>query len=146
MPNIDKLLKQSDAGFKRYTGIHKATFYDMLEAMQEHEASKTKSGRPSGLSLKAQILLALTYWREYRTLYHISMDFGIHESSASRIIRKVEDILIDSGKFELPKKLPSRVDDDINWSVVIVDATETPIERPKKTKETTIAVRKNNTP
>jgi len=48
MPNIDKLLKQSDAGFKRYTGIHKATFYDMLDAMQEYEASKTKSGRPSG--------------------------------------------------------------------------------------------------
>ena len=74
------------------------------------------------------------------------MDFGINESSASRIIRKVEDVLIDYGKFELPKKLPSRVDDDINWSVVIVDATETPIERPKKTKETTTAVRKNNTP
>ncbi|WP_299330071.1 hypothetical protein [uncultured Psychrobacter sp.] len=53
MSNIDKLLKQSDAGFKRYTGIHKATFYDMLDAMQEHEASKTKSGRPrSVLSLK----------------------------------------------------------------------------------------------
>ncbi|WP_298909245.1 hypothetical protein [uncultured Psychrobacter sp.] len=54
--------------------------------------------------------------------------------------------MIDSGKSDLPKKLPSRVDDDINWSVVIVDATETPIERPKKTKETTTAVRKNNTP
>ncbi len=74
------------------------------------------------------------------------MDFGIHESSASRIIHKVENVLIDSGKFDLPKKLPSRVDDDINWSVVIVDATETSIERPKKTKETTTAVRKNNTP
>ena len=59
---------------------------------------------------------------------------------------KVEDVLIDSGKFELPKKLPSRVDEDINWSVVIVEATETPLERPKKTKETTTAVRKNNTP
>ncbi len=118
----------------------------MLEAMQEHEAQKTKSGRPSALSLKSQILLALNYWREYSTLYHISMDFGIHESSASRIICKVEDILIDSGKFELPKKLPSRVDDDINWSVVIVDATETPIDRLKKTKANTIAVRKNNTP
>ena len=146
MSNIDKLLEQNDAGFKRYTGIHKATFNGMLEAMQQYEAAKTKSGRPSALSLEEQILLALTYWREYRTLYHISMDFGIHESSASRIIRKVEDILIDSGKFTLPKKLPSRVDDDINWSVVIVDATETPIERPKKTKETTTAVRKNNTP
>ena len=146
MLSIDKLLKQSDAGFKRYTGIHKQTFYEMLNAMQQHEAQKTKSGRPSALSLEEQILLSLTYWREYRTLYHISMDFGIHESSASRIIRKVEDIFIDSGRFKLPRKLPSRVDDDINWSVVIVDATETPIERPKKTKETTIAVRKNNTP
>ena len=146
MPNIHKLLEQDNAGFKRYTGIHKATFHEMLDAMQQHEAQKTKSGRPSALSLEEQILLALTYWREYRTLYHISMDFGIHESSASRIIRKVEDVLIDSGKFGLPKKLPSRVDDDINWSVVIVDATETPIERPKKTKETTTAVRKNNTP
>ena len=145
MPNIDKLLKQNDAGFKRYTGIHKATFREMLAAMQQHEAQKTKSGRPSALSLEEQILLALTYWREYRTLYHISMDFGIHESSASRIIRKVEDVLVDSGKFELPKKLPCRVDDDINWRVVIVDATETPIERPKKTKATIIAVRKNST-
>ena len=146
MPNIDKLLKQNDAGFKRYTGIHKATFHEMLDAMQEHELSKTKSGRPSALSLEEQILLSLTYWREYRTLYHISMDFGIHESSVSRIIRKVEDVLIDSGKFELPKKLPCRVDDDINWRVVIVDATETPIERPKKTKATITAVRKNSTP
>ena len=146
MPNIDKLLKQNNAGFKRYTGIHKGTFYEMLNAMQEYEAQKTKSGRPSALSLEEQILLALTYWREYRTLYHISIDFGIHDPSPSRIIRKVEDILMDSGKFELPKKLPSRVDDDINWSVVIVDATETPIERPKKTKETTTAVKKNSIP
>ena len=144
MSNIDKLLEQNDAGFKRYTGIHKATFNGMLEAMQQYEAAKTKSGRPSTLSLEEQIVLSLTYWREYRTLYHISMDFGIHESSASRIIRKVEDILVDSGKFELPKKLPSKVDDDINWSVVIVDATEPPIERPKKTKETTTVVNANN--
>ena len=144
MSNIDKLLEQNDAGFKRYTGIHKATFNGMLEAMQQYEAAKTKSGRPSALSLEEQIVLSLTYWREYRTLYHISMDFGIHESSASRIIRKVEDILVDSGKFELPKKLPSKVDDDINWSVVIVDTTETPIERPKKTKETTTVVNANN--
>ena len=144
MSNIDKLLEQNNAGFKRYTGIHKATFNGMLEAMQQYEATKTKSGRPSALSLEEQIVLSLTYWREYRTLYHISMDFGIHESSASRIIRKVEDILVDSGKFELPKKLPSKVDDDINWSVVIVDATETPIERPKKTKETTTVVNANN--
>ena len=86
----------------------------MLEAMQEHEVSKTKLGRPSELSLEAQILLALTYWREYRALYHIGMDFNIHESSASRIVRKVEDILIHSGKFDLPLKLPYGKPEDIN--------------------------------
>ena len=68
MPNIDKLLKQNDTGFKRYTGIHKTTFHEMLNALQQHEAHKTKSGRPSALSLEEQILLALTYWHEYRTL------------------------------------------------------------------------------
>lgn len=146
MPDTNKLLQQNDSNFKRYTGIEKATFDHMLEAMKEHEASKKKSGRPSELSLEEQILLALTYWREYRTLYHIGMDFGVHESSASRIVRKVEDILIHSGKFELPKKLPSRTDEDLNWTVVIVDATETPIERPKKTNSTTTAVKRNDIP
>lgn len=116
MPNIDKLLKQGDADFKRYTGIHTATFYDM----QEYEASKTKSDRPSALSLKEQILLALTYGRGYRTLYHISMDFGIYESSARRIIRKIENVLVDSGKFELRKKLPSRIDYDINHGTLLI--------------------------
>ena len=52
MPNIHKLLEQDNAGFKRYTGIHKATFHEMLDAMQQHEAQKTKSGRPSALSLE----------------------------------------------------------------------------------------------
>ena len=106
----------------------------MLEAMQKHEAQKTKSGRPSELSLEAQILLALTYQREYRTLYHIGVDFNVHESSASRIVRKVEDIPIHSDKFDLPRKLPHGKLKDINWSAVIIDAIETPIERPKKTK------------
>ena len=146
MPNIAKLLEQSDAGFKRYTGIHKATFEKMLEAMQEHEASKTKSGRPSELSLEAQILLAMTYWYEYRTLYHIGVDFNVHESSASRIVRRVEDILIHSGRFDLPRKLPHGKPEDINWSAVIIDATETPIERPKKTKNSTTVEKRNNIP
>lgn len=56
MPDIDKLLKQNDSGFKRYTGIHKATFHEMLDGLKQHGAQKTKSGRPNALSLEAQIL------------------------------------------------------------------------------------------
>lgn len=77
----------------------------MLDAMQQFEEQKNKSGTLSLLSLDEQILLALTFWFEYRTLYQIS----IHESFTSRIIRKIQDTLIDSGKFELLKNLPSRV-------------------------------------
>ena len=60
------------------------------------------------------------------------MDFGIHESSASRIVHKVEDILVKSGHFDLLKRLPRGDVDDINWLAVIIDATETPIEHLKK--------------
>ena len=50
-----------------------------------------------------------------------------------RIIQKIENILITSDLFHLPKKLPRGTGTD--WEVVVVDATEMTIERPKKTKE-----------
>ena len=96
-----------------------------------------KQPRPNQVvqaSLEAQILLAMTYWCEYRTLYHIGIDFGIYESSASHIVHEVEYVLIKSGQFDLPKKLPRGNVDDINWSAVIIDAIEAPVERPKKPK------------
>ncbi|WP_049802837.1 helix-turn-helix domain-containing protein [Gloeothece verrucosa] len=51
-----------------------------------------------------QILLTLQYWREYRTFFHISQDWGIHDSTASRIVKKIENILIKSEKFRLPSQ------------------------------------------
>ncbi|WP_151769524.1 hypothetical protein, partial [Acinetobacter junii] len=44
-----------------------------------------------------------------------------------RSIHKIENILIKSDKFHLPKKLPHGA--GIDWNVVIVDATEMTIER-----------------
>lgn len=74
------------------------------------------------------------------------MDFGVHESSASRIMRKAENILNHSGRFNLPRKLLHGKPENINWSAVIIDATETPIERPKKTKSSTTVEKRNNIP
>ena len=61
------------------------------------------------------------------------MTYGISETTASRIVRHVEDCLINSNLFNLQKKLPKGA--GIDWNVVIVDATEIPIQRPKKTKD-----------
>ena len=122
--------KLSDSQFKRYTGISWSTFNVMVEQVKKHVPAK---GRQAKLSLEDQVLLSLTYWREYRTLFHVATSYGVSEPTASRIVRHVEDCLIQSNLFNLPKSLPEG--EGIDWDVVIVDATEIPIQRPKKTEE-----------
>ncbi|MFW1798991.1 transposase family protein [Acinetobacter nematophilus] len=102
----------------------------MVEQLQRQVSAK---GRPSKLSSEDQVLLCLSYWREYRTLFHVAISYGVSELTASRIVRHVKDCLIQSNLFNLPKNLPAG--EGIDWNVVIVDATEIPIQRPKKTEE-----------
>ena len=122
--------KLSETQFKRYTGISWSTFDSMVEQLKMYVPTK---GRPTKLSIEDQILLCLSYWREYRTLFHVATSFGVSEPTASRVVRHVEDCLIKSNLFNLPKNLPEG--EGIDWNVVIVDATEIPIQRPKKTEE-----------
>ena len=136
-------IKDKKAGdFKRRTGLKKKTFHQMIEVVKEAEAKKTKAGRDSKLSIEDRILLTLSYWREYRTQFHIAASYGIHESTANRIINKIEDVLMASGKFKLPKK---RTVQETDWIVVMVDATEVPIERPQKNSVGTTQARRNTT-
>ncbi|WP_228140758.1 transposase family protein [Acinetobacter sp. TGL-Y2] len=102
----------------------------MVDQLQKHVPTKS---RPPKLSIKDQILLCLNYWREYRTLFHVAISYGVSEPTAPRVIRHVEDCLIKSDLFHLPKSLPEG--EGIDWNMVIVDATEIPIQRPKKTEE-----------
>ena len=116
--------------FKRLTGVHKETFAQMVLVLEEAAKQKLKAGRTSKLSIENQLLLTLSYWREYRTQCHLAASYGIHESTANRIINRIEDCLIHSGAFTLPNK---RQVEQTEWVVVMVDATEMQIERPKKT-------------
>ena len=131
--------------FKRLTGVKRETFKRMLAVLSASEQRKKRSGRPSKLSLADQLLLTLMYWREYRTQFHIAKSYGIHEANANRIIRKVEAALAASGEFKLPGKRAARSDEGVEISFVIVDVTETPIERPKKSKSSATAARKSGT-
>lgn len=114
--------------FKRLFGVQRHTFDQMVEVMrQQHNQLKKKSGSPK-LSLEDQVLVGLQYWREYRTYFHISGDWGVSESTVVRIVHNVETTLIRSGKFRLPGKkslLMGQVPE-----TVVVDVTESPIERP----------------
>jgi hypothetical protein len=132
--------------FKRLTGVKRETFKRMLAVLSASEQRKKRSGRPSKLSLADQLLLTLMYWREYRTQFHIAKSYGIHEANANRIIRKVEAALAASGEFKLPGKRAARSDEGVEISFVIVDVTETPIERPKKSKDSATAAKSDDIP
>ncbi|WP_424586278.1 helix-turn-helix domain-containing protein [Acinetobacter baumannii] len=95
--------KLSDPQFKRYTGISWSTFYLMVEQLQKHVSAK---GRTPKLSLEDQVLLCLSYWREYRTLFHVATSYEVSEPTASRIVRHVEDCLIRSNLLIYPKIYP----------------------------------------
>ena len=102
-------------------------------------------GRPPKLSRADQLLMTLLYWREYRTQFHIAQAYGVSEASVCRTIQKVEDALMKSDLFRLPGKKALQPSDTV-IEMVIVDATEQPIERPKKSSVDITAAKRNDIP
>ena len=78
------------------TGVSRQTFELMVEVVKADEKKKKKPGRRPKLIIEDQILMVIQYWREYRTYYHIGLDFGLSESAVCRIVFKIENILIKS--------------------------------------------------
>jgi hypothetical protein len=75
--------------------------------------------------------LALQYWREYRTMEHLAYEYDTHKSVVCRSIPWVEETLIKDGSFRLPGKKVLR-ENAAPLEIILVDVTESPIERPKK--------------
>ncbi len=138
-----KNLKPED--FRRLTGVKLETFKKMVEMIEGAlREKKSKGGRPNKLCPADMILMTLEYLREYRTYFHISTTYGVSESNCYYNIRFVENTLIKSGHFKLPGR-KALVKSDVEYEVILVDATESPIERPKKSKNMTIQARRNDT-
>jgi hypothetical protein len=124
--------------FRRLTGVKHSTFLKMVDILKEADLKKkVQGGRKNKLTIENQLLMALEYLREYRTYFHIGQSYGISESSAYKAVRWVEDTLIKHPDFALPGK-KALVKSDMEYELVLIDATESPIERPKKSKNTII--------
>jgi hypothetical protein len=122
----------SQEAFRRLTGVQKATFEKMTGVLQEAQRQKKlRGGRPSKLCIEDQLLMTLAYLREYRTYFHLGKSYGVSESSAYKIIRWVEDTLMASRIFSLPGR-KALLKPEAAYEVVLMDTTESPIERPKK--------------
>ena len=141
----EKIRELKDEKFRRLTGVKKATFSRMIGILEiSDQAKKVRGGRKNRLCLEDQLLLSLEYIREYRTYFHVSQSYGVSESTAYKTVKWVEDTLIKHPDFSLPGR-KALLKSEIEYEVVLIDATETPVERPKKGKDTTIQARKNGT-
>ncbi len=126
-----KIISQRPRNFKRLVGVSLETFKEMVEIVRESEIKRLNwetRWRDEELSLEDQTLLAMMYLRSYTTYLFLWGIFDVSESNACRKSKKIEDILIKSWKFSLPKKsiLQSELE------TIIFDATEVQIERPSK--------------
>jgi len=131
--------------FKAVTGISKETFEQMINVLNKaHIKRHSKhNGRHRKLSMEDMLLATLEYLYEYRTFECIGASYGMSKQGIHKVIKWVEDELIASGLFSLPGRKALR--DGVDIEVIIVDTTETPINRPKKDQKHYYSGKKNAT-
>ena len=118
--------------FRRLTGVKRTTFDKMVCILKQavHDR-KTKKGRKKKLSIENMLLMSLEYIREYRTYFHTGQSYSVSESNAYNTVKWVEDTLIKHPDFALPGR-KALLKSDTEYEVVLIDASDSPIERPKK--------------
>jgi len=132
MKKYKKIKKLEAEEFRRLTGVKPGTFLEMLTILKEAETvKKCKGGKPHRLSIEDRLLMTLEYLREYRTYFHLGQSYDLSESACYRSCRWIEDTLIKNMKFVLPGK-KTLLKSDVEFEVVLIDAAESQIERPKK--------------
>jgi hypothetical protein len=130
--------------FKRLFGVKPETFEKMKGILQkEYNKMHKRGGSPSRLTVENKLYATLKYLREYRTMEHIGGDYGVSKSTICESIQWVENTLKKDGTFDLPgkrmlKKAPTKIE------YIVVDVTESPIQRPKKTKNPIIPAKRSD--
>jgi len=129
--------------FKRLYGVKPDTFDKMLEILQkEYDKMHKAGGAPPKLSVKDKLTVTLKYLREYRTMESIAFDYGVRKSTVCESIQWVENTLEKDTTFKLPgKKVLEEASGDIEY--IIVDVTESPIQRPKEGQKEYYSGKKN---
>ena len=130
--NEERIAALAENDYQEIFGIQKETFDKNMEILEEEYAKKHENGgRPPALTVLDQLMITLSYLREYRAMKHIAFDYGVGKTQICNAIHWVEDTLVKSGKFSLPsKRIFERYNDEIE--TIVVDVEEQEIERPKR--------------
>ena len=133
------------SAFREVTGILPSTFESMVEKLKEaYKEAHKNCGRNRSLSIEDMLLMTLEYYKEYRSLQCIGASYGLHKTNVNKTIRWVESVLVKSGLFTLPGK-KKLAQSNIEYEIIVVDSTETPIERPRNGQRKHYSGKKNDT-
>lgn len=134
--------------FKRATGVHKPVFLEIVGILTTYKVLHRRhptSGNKAILRTEDALLMVLMYYREYRTQYHIGITYGLSESRVCEMIKEIETIIVQDARYHLPGK-KKLLQPENSFEVVLIDVSESPVERPKKNNVGIILARKSGTP
>jgi Helix-turn-helix of DDE superfamily endonuclease len=127
--------------FRRSYGVKRRIFVHMVKALSKAYGQRT--GRPPTLNLGEQVLFALEFWRHYPTYEMHSLRWGLSTRAGWQTIDRVETRLLSLSGFHLPGKRTLATGPRRR---LVVDGTETPIQRPKKNRNAFTAEKRSATP
>jgi len=134
--------------FQLLTGVTKDVFNLMLNVLtcEYNKIHQGIGGNPNGTPVGLKLVIALEYWREYRTMRHMAFDYNMPVSTLCDCITWVEDVLSKAEEFKIPElkeKFKQREESGNPIRVVIIDVEEQPIERPKDNQKKHYSGKKN---
>ena len=131
--------------FRQVTGVLPETFEAMVRVLgMTDDVRQKRGGRKRKLSIEETLLATLEYYKEYRSFECIAASYGVSKQSIHKTVKWVEDTLVKSGLFSLPSK-KALSGGGYAIEVIVVDTTETPIQRPKNGQKDYYSGKKNDT-
>lgn len=149
MSLLSERIEQNHESTKRLLGIDYESLQQLIiQAELEHAKLKSErctliakgGGRKPSLSIQDQILLTLTYLRQYPTFEWLGLSFGVSESTANNIFHywlKILSSLLPPSlleQFQYEDEY-DEILDDLSEIELIVDSSEQSRQRPQDKEE-----------
>lgn len=132
MPISYTVISRKPIVFNRLVGMQVKDFESILEKLTPLWEKKVlgaykRPGRDFKLELADMLMMLLIYYRSYISQEFLGYLFGIDDSRVCRLIKRIEPLLARTVAIRKERHLSQEEVESL-----IIDATEQPIERPKR--------------
>ena len=130
---VEKLMNLNDKDFKLHTGLTKKTYFRILDYLTKEFDKHHVNGSFKGIGITCRFALAVTYWREYRPMRQMGLDYDVSKSTVCDSVKSCEETLKewDEMKFDdIKTEIEKATTKGIVVESIIGDVEEQHIERP----------------